>query len=420
MDTSLLPAAIPALNGRRLLLGVTGSIAAYKAADLASRLTQAGALVDVVLTEAARRFVTPLTFSSVTGRRAYTDDDLWGPEAHVLHVGLGHDADLILIAPATAHTLAKLAGGQANDLLGLAALASRAPLVLAPAMDAGMFAHPATQANLEMLRQRGATVVGPAEGRMASGLVGPGRMVEPAELVGHIRLVLGRGRNLAGRRVLVTAGGTHEAIDPVRVIANRSSGKQGFALAQAALDRGAIVTLISGPSALATPIGAERVDVETAEAMQGEVQARLETTDVLLMAAAVADFRPSRPSEDKIKRAGGAIDVHLEPTSDILGMVADRRKQSGGLKVVVGFAAESRDLVGQARRKVKSKGLDLIVANDISAPDAGFAVDTNRVTFVDASESVQELPLMSKADVAEAVLERVERLVGAQPPSAVS
>jgi phosphopantothenoylcysteine decarboxylase/phosphopantothenate--cysteine ligase len=399
-----------------LLLGVTGSIAAYKAADLASRLTQAGALVDVVLTEAARRFVAPLTFSSVTGRRAFTDDDLWGPEAHVLHVGLGHEADLILIAPATAHTLAKLASGQADDLLGLAALASRAPLVLAPAMDAGMFGHPATQANLEMLRQRGATVVGPAQGRMASGLVGPGRMVEPAELVGHIRLVLGRGRNLAGRRVLVTAGGTHEAIDPVRVIANRSSGKQGFALAQAALDRGAMVTLISGPSALATPIGAERVEVETAEAMQGEVQARLETTDVLLMAAAVADFRPSLPSDDKIKRAGGAIDVHLEPTSDILGMVADRRKRSGGPKVVVGFAAESRDLVGQARRKVKAKGLDLIVANDISAPDAGFAVDTNRVTFIDASESVQELPLMSKADVAEAVLERVERLIGAQPP----
>jgi phosphopantothenoylcysteine decarboxylase/phosphopantothenate--cysteine ligase len=372
-----------------LLLGVTGSIAAYKAADLASRLTQAGALVDVVLTEAARRFITPLTFSSVTGRRAFTDDDLWGPEAHVLHVGLGHEADLILIAPATAHTLAKLASGQADDLLGLAALASRAPLVLAPAMDAGMFGHPATQANLEMLRQRGATVVGPAQGRMASGLVGPGRMVEPAELVGHIRLVLGRGRNLAGRRVLVTAGGTHEAIDPVRVIANRSSGKQGFALAQAALDRGAMVTLISGPSALATPIGAERVEVETAEAMQREVQARLETTDVLLMAAAVADFRPSLPSDEKIKRAGGAI---------------------------VGFAAESRDLVGQARRKVKAKGLDLIVANDISAPDAGFAVDTNRVTFVDASESVQELPLMSKADVAEAVLERVERLIGAQPP----
>jgi phosphopantothenoylcysteine decarboxylase/phosphopantothenate--cysteine ligase len=399
-----------------LLLGVTGSIAAYKAADLASRLTQAGALVDVVLTEAARRFVAPLTFSSVTGRRAFTDDDLWGPEAHVLHVGLGHEADLILIAPATAHTLAKLASGQADDLLGLAALASRAPLVLAPAMDAGMFGHPATQANLEMLRQRGATVVGPAQGRMASGLVGPGRMVEPAELVGHIRLVLGRGRNLAGRRVLVTAGGTHEAIDPVRVIANRSSGKQGFALAQAALDRGAMVTLISGPSALATPIGAERVEVETAEAMQREVQARLETTDVLLMAAAVADFRPSLPSDDKIKRAGGAIDVHLEPTSDILGMVADRRKRSGGPKVVVGFAAESRDLVGQARRKVKAKGLDLIVANDISAPDAGFAVDTNRVTFIDASESVQELPLMSKADVAEAVLERVERLIGAQPP----
>lgn len=418
MDTSLTPSRIPAIDGRRILLGVTGSIAAYKAADLASRLTQAGSLIDVVLTAAARRFVSPLTFSSVTGRRAYTDDDLWGQDAHVLHVGLGREADVIVIAPATAHTLAKLASGQADDLLGLSVLASRAPLIVAPAMDAGMFSHPATQANLETLRQRGAVILGPVEGRMASGLVGPGRMVEPAEIVGHIRLALGRGRSLTGRRVLVTAGGTHESIDPVRVIANRSSGKQGFALAQSALDRGAAVTLITGPTALTTPVGAERVDVETADEMSEAVQARLETTDILLMAAAVADFRPARPVEDKIKRGEGAIDVHLEPTPDILGKVAERRKRSGGPKVVVGFAAESRDLVGQARQKVKAKELDLIVANDITAPDAGFAVDTNRVTLVDASESVQELPLMSKAEVAEAVLDRVELVIGRQRPPA--
>lgn len=418
MDAPLTSSHIPALDGRRILLGVTGSIAAYKAADLASRLTQAGALVDVVLTSAARRFVSPLTFTSLTGRRAYDDDDLWGQDAHVLHVSLGRDAELIVVAPATARTLARLATGMADDLLGLALLASRSPLILAPAMDAGMFGHPATQANLETLRQRGAIVIGPAEGRMASGLVGPGRMVEPAEIVGHIRRALGRGRSLSGRRVLVTAGGTLEAIDPVRVIANRSSGKQGFALAQAALDRGADVTLISGPSALATPVGAERIDVETVDQMLAEIQSRLETTDILLMAAAVADFRPSHANEDKIKRGAGAIDIHLEPTADILATVAERRKRSGGPRVVVGFAAESRDLVGQARQKVKAKGLDLIVANDITAPDAGFAVDTNRVTFVDRAESVQELPLMSKAEVAEAVLDRVELILGRQRPAA--
>jgi phosphopantothenoylcysteine decarboxylase / phosphopantothenate---cysteine ligase len=411
VDTSPTSTIIPALAGRRILLGVSGSIAAYKAADLASRLTQAGVLVDVVLTESARRFVSPLTFSSVTGRRTFTDDDLWGPDSHVLHVGLGKDADVLLVAPATANTLAKLAVGQGDNLLCLAALASSAPLLLAPAMDAGMFEHPATQANLATLRQRGAVVLGPAEGRMASGLVGQGRMLEPAELVGHIRLVLGRERALAGRRVLVTAGGSLEPIDPVRVIANRSSGKQGFALAQAALDRGANVTLVTGPSSLATPVGAERIDVETADDMRREVETRLGATDVLLMAAAVADFRVSRPADDKLKRATGPIDLHLEPTADILAMVAERRRRSGGPKVVVGFAAESRDLVAQARQKVKAKGLDLIVANDISAPDAGFAVDTNRVTFVDSSESVQELPLMSKADVAEAVLERVEGML---------
>ena len=413
MDASSTASVIPVLAGRRLLLGVSGSIAAYKAADLASHLTQAGALLDVILTESARRFIAPITFSSVTGRRTFTDDDLWGPDSHVLHIGLGREAELLVVAPATAHTLAKLAAGQGDSLLCLAALASAAPLLLAPAMDAGMYEHLATKANLATLRDRGAIIVGPAAGRMASGLVGLGRMVEPADLVGHIRRVLGRSRGLAGRQVVVTAGGTLEPIDPVRVIANRSSGKQGFALAQAALDRGAEVTLISGPSSLPTPIGAERVVVEAAEAMQREVESRLDRTDVLLMAAAVADFRVAQPSEDKLKRRAGPLDLHLEPTPDILAIVAERRRRSGGPKVVVGFAAESRDLVAQAHQKVKAKGLDLIVANDITAPDAGFAVDTNRVTFVDASEGVQELPLMSKADVAEAVLDRVEALLRA-------
>jgi phosphopantothenoylcysteine decarboxylase/phosphopantothenate--cysteine ligase len=403
-------ATIPVLAQRRILLGVTGSIAAYKSADLASQLTQAGALVDVVLSEAGQRFVSPLTFASVTGRRAYTDADLWGSEASVLHVELGRAAEAVLVAPATAHTLAKLAAGHADTLLGLAALAARGPLIVAPAMDAGMFEHPATQANLDTLVGRGAVVIGPAVGRMASGLSGLGRMLEPEEIVGWLRLTLGRTGPLAGRSVLVTAGGTQEPIDPVRVVANRSSGRQGFALAQAALDRGASVTLVSGPSSLPAPVGVERIDVATAAEMQQAVLDRLEGTDVLLMAAAVADFRAD-PAEQKIKRAKGDLQLTLRPTEDILGLVAQRRTKGSRPRLVIGFAAESQDLVANARLKARQKGLDLIVANDILEPDAGFAVETNRVTLIDSSGAVQELPLMSKADVAEVVLERAGSLL---------
>jgi phosphopantothenoylcysteine decarboxylase/phosphopantothenate--cysteine ligase len=328
----------------------------------------------------------------------------------VLHVELGSGADVVLVAPATAHTMAKLAAGHADTLLCLAALAARGPLLLAPAMDAGMFEHPATQANLDVLRSRGAIVLGPAEGRMASGLAGLGRLLEPEEIVGHLRLALGRGGALAGRSVIVTAGGTHEPIDPVRVVANRSTGRQGFALAQAALDRGATVTLISGPSTLATPVGAERIDVTTAAEMQQSVLSRLEAADVLLMAAAVADFRAD-PSVQKIKRAKGELNITLRPTEDILALVSQRRKKGSRPRVVVGFAAESQDLVANARLKARDKGLDLIVANDILAADAGFAVETNRVTLIDSSGSVQELPLLTKAEVAEVVLERVGALL---------
>jgi len=317
-----------------------------------------------------------------------------------------------VIAPATANTLAKLASGQADSLLTVSALTARCPLVLAPAMDTGMFEHPATQANLETLRQRGAYIAGPAEGRMASGLVGLGRMLEPAELLGHIRLALGRGGPLGGRKIVVTAGGTQEPIDPVRAIVNRSSGKQGFALAQAALDRGAAVQLVSGPTHLETPVGAERIDVTTAEEMRTAVLAATGQADALLMAAAVADFRPSRTVPEKIKRGRGTPEVRLEPTVDILGEVMAQREKSGRPAVVVGFAAESQDLRTNARTKLQAKGLSLIVANDITDPNAGFAVDTNRVTLIDASGTLQELPLMSKAEVAEAVLQRVVRMLG--------
>jgi phosphopantothenoylcysteine decarboxylase/phosphopantothenate--cysteine ligase len=394
---------------RRILMGITGSIAAYKAADLASKLTQAGVRVEVILTEAAQYFVHPITFQSVTGLRAYTDSDLWGSEAHVLHIGLAEATDLLIIAPATANTIAKLAHGQADSLLTVTALAARCPLLLAPAMDSGMFEHPATQANLKILEERGVVLAGPAEGRMASGLIGKGRMVEPAELMGHIRWVLGREGPLAGRKVLVTAGGTHEPIDPVRVIANRSSGKQGFALAQAALDLGADVTLITGPVHLTSPVGVRRVDVTTATEMRDAVLSALEDTDALLMAAAVADFRPVKAVKGKIKRRKGPPEVQFEATDDILGLVTSHGKAP---KVVVGFAAESQDMTDNARAKLEEKGLDLIVANDITAADSGFSVDTNRVTLLNADGAIEELPLLSKTEVAEEVLDKVVALLG--------
>jgi phosphopantothenoylcysteine decarboxylase / phosphopantothenate---cysteine ligase len=399
-------------ENKLILLGVTGSIAAYKAADLASKLTQAGAAVDVILTPAALRFVTPLTFQSVTGRKAFTDDDLWGGEGHVRHIGLGTAGDLLLIAPASANTIAKLAQGIADNLLSVTSLAARCPLLIAPAMDGGMYEHPATQANLATLEARGATQVGPAEGRMASGLVGLGRMVEPVEILGHARRALARGGPLAGLRVVISAGGTQEPIDPVRVITNRSSGRQGYALAQAALDWGADVTLIHTPTGLPLPVDAEEVAVCTAAEMLEAVRSHAQSADALIMAAAVADFRPAAVADQKIKKAGGVPDIRLEPTQDILAAVAGQRAETGRPRVTVGFAAESQDLLANARAKLEAKRLDLIVANDISAQDAGFAVATNRVTLIGADGSSESLPLQSKEAVAEAVIARVAKLLG--------
>ncbi len=409
---------ISLFRDKRIVLGVTGSIAAYKAADLASKLTQAGALVDVVLTEAATRFVTPLTFQSVTGRPARTD--LWAAsaEAHVAHVALGESAHLMVIAPATADTIAKLAHGLADNLLTVTALAARCPLLLAPAMDAGMYEHPATQANLKQLAERGVILLGPAEGRMASGLVGRGRLLEPDEILGQIRLAVGRGGSLAGRRVVVSAGGTQEPIDPVRFISNRSSGKQGYALAQAALDRGAEVTLVAGATALSTPVGARLVSVTTAEAMAQAVLAASAEADVLLMAAAVADFRPAQVAGQKLKKTA-LPEIRLEKTVDILTAVAEARDRSPEHRpqVIVGFAAESQNLVENAREKVLRKRLTMIVANDITARDAGFAVDTNRVTLIDEGGGIQALPLLTKAEVADAVLARVEKFLTSPRPT---
>ena len=400
------------LEEKRVLLGVTGSIAAYKIATLVSQLTQAGALVDVVMTEAATRFVTPLTFQALTGRPVYTD--MWQTEmggglpTHIAHVGLAEEADLLVIAPATANTIAKLALGLADNLLTVTALAARCPLMVAPAMDGGMFEHPTTQAHLATLAEREEVmIVGPVTGRMASGLGGMGRMVEPETLLGACRLALGREGSLAGCKVVVTAGGTREPLDPVRFVTNRSTGKQGFALAQAALDRGARVILIAAPTNLPTPVGAERVDVVDAQEMLEAVLAQAtggEAAHALLMAAAVSDFRPAKRAQHKIKKdKDGVPALAMEATPDILSKVAQAKQRP---EVVVGFAAESQDVVPNARAKLARKNLDLIVANDITATDAGFAVDTNRVTLITA-EQEETLPLMTKDEVAAQVVDWV-------------
>ena len=399
------------LNGKHILLGVTGSIAAFKAADLASKLTQLGAQVDVILTPAAEKFITPLTFQSVTGRRAYADADLWGGEAHILHIGLAHQADLFAIAPCTANTISKIAYGAADDLLTITALASKCPLLIAPAMDGGMFEADVTQENLRILTERGVIIAGPAEGRFASGLIGRGRLLEPAELIGHIRLMLGQNGRLAGQKIVVTAGGTQEPLDPVRVLTNRSSGKQGYALAQAALDSGAQVTLITTPTSLTAPIGAHVIEVESAQQMYKSVLNESSKANVLIMAAAVADFRPRNTAKNKMKKRDGVPQIELEETEDILKAVAEHRSGKKRPRVVVGFAAESRDLLVNATEKLKSKRLELIVANDISSSDAGFAAENNRVTLLFPDRKKESLPLMNKADVAETIIERVAALL---------
>ncbi len=401
---------MPLVRGKRILLGVTGSIAAYKAAELASRLTQEGAQVDVILTTGAEKFVTALTFQSLTGRQVFNDASLWGGEAHVLHVGLGQAADLLVVAPCTANTLAKLAYGSADNLLTVTALAAHCPVLLAPAMDAGMFEHPATQANVQTLAARDVLFVGPAEGHLASGLVGKGRMAEPDEILGHVRLILARAGKLAGKHIVVTAGGSQEPLDPVRYLTNRSSGKQGYALAQAALDAGASVTLITHPTALTLPVGAQVIEVGTVQEMLEAVLHACENADGLLMAAAVADFRVKQVAEHKLKKRDGIPQIELEAAPDVLGAVANIRGRLKRLKVVVGFAAESRDLIENAAEKLSSKKLNLIAANDISASDAGFAVETNRITLLYADGRREPLPLMSKLEAAELLIKRVAAL----------
>ncbi|MEC7748386.1 MAG: bifunctional phosphopantothenoylcysteine decarboxylase/phosphopantothenate--cysteine ligase CoaBC [Chloroflexota bacterium] len=392
-----------ALTDKHVVLGVTGSIACYKALDLASKLMQAGALVDTIMSYGATQFVTPLAFRSITHRAVVTDSFDPDSEYSVEHVALAQQADVIVVAPATVHCIAKLALGLADDPLTTTIVAAKCPLVVAPAMDGNMYDHPATQANLATLQKRGVVIAGPGTGRLASGLTGVGRLLETPELLGHISYAIGKNGDLAGKTVVVSAGGTMEAIDPVRVITNHSSGKMGYALAEAARDRGADVVLVTAPTSLPEPALMKVVQVRTAEQMWQAIQSHLKKSDALIMAAAVADYRPTKAADQKIKKADDDLSISLAKTTDIL-------KSAKGDFVRVGFAAESQNLVENAKAKVGSKQLDLIVANDITAEGSGFGSDTNKVTLIDRELAVEELPLLSKYDVSNRILDRVKRL----------
>jgi len=398
---------IPLLKDKHVVVGVTGGIAAYKAAELTSRLVQAGALVDVIMTEAAARFVAPLTYQALTHRPVVTEMFALLAETEIGHVSLGKSADLMVIAPATANTLAKLAHGFADNMLTTTSLACRGPILLAPAMETGMWQNAATQANVALLRDRGFQFIGPEEGRLASADSGTGRMAEPGDIFEACRWLLARKGPLAGKHVLVTAGCTWEPFDPVRFIGNRSSGKMGFALAAAARDQGAEVTLVHGPTALSAGYGVRCRGVQTAQQMHDAVLDEIATADVLLMAAAVGDYRPASFAGQKIKKDRRSRSVELAPNPDILQAVARQNKPGRQLQVVVGFAAETEDLLENARKKLDQKKLDLIVANDVSAPDSGFTVDTNRVTLLEPQGEPTTLPLLSKDEVATEIIQRV-------------
>jgi len=394
------------LIDKTIVLGITGGIAAYKAAELASKLTQAGAKVEVIMTESATRFITPLTLRSLTNRPVVTDMFELASEFSIEHVALAEAADIVIIAPATANIIAKLAAGIADDALSCTVLATEAPVVVAPAMNVNMFQNSITQDNLARLKDRGFTIVDPEYGRLASGKVGLGRLADVEKIIGTVKLVLGRSGDMAGKSIVVTAGGTREAIDPVRYIGNRSSGKMGYAVAEAARDRGAEVTLITAPVALPEPAGVEVTHILSAAEMQEAVTKATVRTDALIMVAAVADYQPKGKLMGKIKRevAGADLTLELVRTPDILaGAKGDFLK--------IGFAAESENLIENARDELTRKQLDLVAANDITAPDSGFEVDTNRVTMIDKDGKIEDLPLMSKREVADRILDRVVGLL---------
>ena len=400
------------LKAKRIVLGVSGGIAAYKVADLASKLVQAGALVDVIMTEGAQKFVTPLTFQAITKRPVRTDiyADWLGEDTG--HVGLAHNADLLVVAPATAHTIARMALGLSDDLLCAVYLSTHAPVLLVPAMETGMFMHAATQEHIETLRRRGATAMQPGEGHLASGATGVGRLPEVPEIMAAIEQLLGKGGVLAGKHVVVTAGGTQEPIDPVRYVGNRSSGKMGYAIAGAALNEGAEVTLISGPVAIAPPHGVRYVQVSTARQMQEAVTEAVRGADALVMAAAVADYAPLEVSEQKIKKTGDTLALTLGRNPDILGELAGAHLPN---LVRVGFAAETDSLLANAREKLAKKKLDLIVANDAVS---SIGRESSALTLIGRDGFIEELPPMPKGESARILVERLAKLLekaGNQP-----
>jgi len=394
---------------RRILVAVSGGIAAYKVPELVRALDRAGFAVRCALTEAATHFVSPLVLQTLTREPVRTSLLDPGEEGQIGHIDLADWAEAVIVAPATANVLAKLSAGIADDLVTTVLLATRAPVLVAPAMNVNMWEHPATQANVAVLRARGVAFVGPDAGALACGWEGAGRMSEPAEIAGAALLLLGT-KSLAGERVVVTAGGTREPIDGVRALVNRSSGKMGFALAAEAARRGADVTLVAGPAALATPPGVRRIDVETALELRSAVLAELSAASVVVMAAAVADFRPADPVAGKIKKEelapGAGLELRLVENPDILAEISRER----GARIVVGFAAESRDVIAAARRKLAKKGCDLLVANDVSRSDAGFESDRNAVALLSPDGEVEELPLLDKSEVAARIWDRIEKL----------
>jgi phosphopantothenoylcysteine decarboxylase/phosphopantothenate--cysteine ligase len=392
------------LGNKTIILGITGSIAVYKAAEIASQLTQAGAKVNVIMTKEAIEFISPVTFRAVTGRPVVTEMFDLASEFSIEHVSLAKSADIIVIAPATANVIAKLAAGIADDILCCTVLATKVPVLIVPAMETNMYNNPVTQDNLSKLKARDFVIIAPATGWLASGKEGLGRLADINDIIGSISQVLGRGGDLAGKHIVVTAGGTQEPIDPVRYISNHSSGKMGYALAEAARDRGAKVTLVTAPTSLPEPVGVDVVKVNTAQEMHQAVENVTTQADALVMAAAVADYRPTKAAKGKIKKGEAGLTLELEPTPDILSNVK-------GNFIKVGFAAESSNLMENAKQKLKQKGLDLIVANDITASDSGFGADTNRVTTIDREGKVDSLPLMSKREVADKILDSVAALL---------
>ncbi len=397
-------------EGRRILLGVTGGIASYKTVMLARLMTQAGAEVDVVMTRAALEFVGAITFEAVTGRRTYSE--IFGAGNALDHIRLAREAALIVVAPATADFLARSAHGHADDLLTAVLLANSAPVLLIPAMNDRMWANAQTLRNVAHLRELGYNVVDPDEGPLAAGEgSGPGRMPEPEAILAHAARLLETSRSLAGRKIVVTAGATREAIDPVRFISNHSSGRMGVAIAESALRRGALVTLIAGHMDVAAPLGVRRVDAESAKAMRDAVAAEVRDAHALIMAAAPADFRPSSPATSKMKKHDAPrehVVIELAPTDDIL--VSTRGDRAKGC-VVVGFALETENIVANAEEKLQRKSLDLIVANSAVEPGAGFGGDTNRVTILSRGAQPEAIPLMKKSELADIILDRVESLL---------